>query len=318
MIKYPSTEQFRNVVKKVRDNCNFHSEQHPKIKFTGTVKLHGTNGGIGWDGEKLWCQSRNNVLDINNTNSGFYIYVMENKEYFKDILDKILKTGDAESVVVYGEWCGSNIQSGVALNKLEKMFVAFKIALVYGEDKHWINDFTSIFDNKGINLFNTGIFKNYELVVDFSKPEDSQNIISDMVNSVEEECPVGKYFGISGVGEGIVFTGQYKKQELVFKAKGQKHSVSKVKEIAKVDVEKLNSINEFVEYAVTENRVKQAIEETNAVDQKDTGKIMKWVMGDIAKEELDTLIENNLSMKDVQGRCANKVRNIFFNYIENN
>ena len=41
------------------------------------------------------------------------------------------------------------------------------------------------------------------------------------------------------------------------KVKGEKHSSSKVKKLASVDVEKLNSIKDFVDYAVTESRLEQ-------------------------------------------------------------
>lgn len=39
--------------------------------------------------------------------------------------------------------------------------------------------------------------------------------------------------------------------------KGEKHSASKVKTLAAVDPERLVNITEFVEYAVTENRLEQ-------------------------------------------------------------
>lgn len=58
MKKYPSIEQFRNVIKTVRFNHDFqgkdengnpiyqHKENYPTLKFQGTVKLHGTNAAI--------------------------------------------------------------------------------------------------------------------------------------------------------------------------------------------------------------------------------------------------------------------------------
>jgi hypothetical protein len=49
-----------------------------------------------------------------------------------------------------------------------------------------------------------------------------------MTISVEDECPVGKFFNKEGVGEGIVFT-CVTNQELKFKSKGEKHYASKVK-----------------------------------------------------------------------------------------
>ena len=43
--------------------------------------------------------------------------------------------------------------------------------------------------------------------------------------------------------------------------KGTKHSVSKVKTLAPVNVEKLNSIQEFVDYSVTRVRFEQGLSE---------------------------------------------------------
>lgn len=46
-IKYPSIEQLRNVVKKVKTRSEYLQVKYPVVEFNGTVKLHGTNGGIG-------------------------------------------------------------------------------------------------------------------------------------------------------------------------------------------------------------------------------------------------------------------------------
>lgn len=41
MRKFGSIEQFRNIVKKVKDHCEYHNTKLPTLEFTGTVKLHG-------------------------------------------------------------------------------------------------------------------------------------------------------------------------------------------------------------------------------------------------------------------------------------
>lgn len=281
-IKYPSIEQLRNVVKKVKTRSEYFQVKYPVVEFNGTVKLHGTNGGIGWDGENLWCQSRNNILDINNTNNGFYIYVMNNKSYFTGILDSLL--GDNDQIIVFGEWCGDGIQKGVAITELEKMFVAFGVLKSKSEIDTWDNSKLLNFNNSDLNLYNTNMFENYSISIDMSNPEIIQNELVKLVSRIEDECPVGKYFGVSGIGEGIVFTGFDDGCTYIFKAKGQKHSVSKTKTIAPIDIEKINSVLKFAEYAVTKNRVLQAVQESNAKDEKDTAKVIKWVMCDISKE----------------------------------
>lgn len=59
MLKYPSIDQFRNVVRIVKTNHDYqgkdevtgeviysHDSPYPTMSFKGTVKLHGTNAGI--------------------------------------------------------------------------------------------------------------------------------------------------------------------------------------------------------------------------------------------------------------------------------
>lgn len=310
MIKYPSIEQFRHIVKNVKSLYSYLGEEYPKITFYGSVKLHGTNGGIGWDGEKLWCQSRNNILDFKNTNNGFFTYVMQNKEYFTDLLGRL--KGDAESIIVFGEWCGEGIQKGVALSELEKMFVAFGIKLKVDGAWVWSNTDISTIKNHDRKVYNTNDFERFEVVVDIASPQEAQEEIVNLVDRVENECPVGKFFGVSGIGEGIVFSCTHRDRFYQFKAKGQKHSTTKVKKISSPDIEKMKEVKDFVNYAVTENRVIQAIYEVEAKDRKDTGKLIKWVVSDVIKEESDTLVENGLEIKDMTSCISNKVRSIFF------
>jgi hypothetical protein len=98
--------------------------------------------------------------------------------------------------------------------------------------------------------------------------------------------------------------------------KGEKHSSSKVKTLAAVDVEKVNSIKEFVDYAVTESRFNQGIEKTfpnnEPIDVKKMGALIKWVTDDIIKEEIDTMKASNLEPKDVNKYVSTKVRDMFF------
>jgi hypothetical protein len=100
------------------------------------------------------------------------------------------------------------------------------------------------------------------------------------------------------------------------KIKGEKHSSSKVKTLAAVDVDKLNSITEFIEYAVTDSRFKQALENTfpndEPIDVKKMGDLIRWVVNDVIKEESDTLVKNGLEPKDVNKYVSTKVREMFF------
>lgn len=75
-----------------------------------------------------------------------------------------------------------------------------------------------------------------------------------------------KSWEIQTCGEGIVWW--CPEFNLKMKTKGSKHSTSKVKtlkEIAAVDIEKLNSIKELVASAVSENRLKQGLDKLGMI-----------------------------------------------------
>ena len=121
---------------------------------------------------------------------------------------------------------------------------------------------------------------------------------------------------ISMIGEGIVYKTDTERGTLRMKVKGEKHSSSKVKTLAPVDTEKVSSIKEFAEYAVTESRLNQGIEKVftsvnEQMDIKKMGDFLKWITNDIIKEEMDTLRDNGLEPKDVTSAISNIARKWF-------
>jgi hypothetical protein len=108
-------------------------------------------------------------------------------------------------------------------------------------------------------------------------------------------------------------------QSLKFKSKGEKHSVTKVKKLNAIDTETMNSIKEFVEAIVTENRLEQGItffEENNIeIDSKNTGQFLSWIVRDVLKEENDTLLDNHFDEKNVKNAIVAKARIWFLNKI---
>jgi len=101
--------------------------------------------------------------------------------------------------------------------------------------------------------------------------------------------------------------------------KGEKHSSSKVKTLAAVDVEKLESIQKFVDYAVTESRFNQALENVfpnqEPIDTKKLGDVIRWVVNDIIKEEMDAMVENGIEPKEVNKYISTKTRDMFFKLV---
>lgn len=310
--KFSKIEQFRNIVKSVRDTCSYHNEPLPVLSFSGTVKLHGTNAGVGITSKgEIFCQSRSRIITPEDDNFGFANYVKDNKEYFEFFLNYICHEAEVDSCIIYGEWCGSNIQKGVALSELGKMFVVFdgKGLLEDSYTETSLNVELLDFDERH-NVYSAYDFPVYKCVIDFNNPEEVVNKLTSITEEVEKECPVGKHFGVSGVGEGVVWKTTFKGDQLRFKVKGEKHSVSKVKKLANVNPEVVESIKAFVDYAVTDNRLEQGLLEVG-LDQKNIGKFIGWVNKDIYEEEKDVLEKNNLTMKQVGSKIADKARNFY-------
>src|SRR6202008_3290351 len=129
-----------------------------------------------------------------------------------------------------------------------------------------------------------------------------QNELVDLTLKVEEQCPVAADFGKFGVGEGIVWHNA--ETGLRFKGKGEKHSVSKVstvKPISAEDLERLKTVKNFVDTVVTENRLNQGLDKLREMglelSVKSTGDYIKWVVGDVLKEEMDLIIASCLDKK---------------------
>lgn len=105
----------------------------------------------------------------------------------------------------------------------------------------------------------------------------------------------------------------------LIEVKGEKHSSSKVKTLAAVDTEKLENIQSFVEYAVTESRFNQALENVfpndEPIENKKLGDVIRWVVNDVIKEEMDTMADNKIEPKDVNKYISSKVRDMFFKLV---
>jgi hypothetical protein len=242
-------------------------------------------------------------------------------KFFSTLIEKV-DSKDADYVTIFGEWCGGNIQKNVAICELEKMFVIFGVKLSFKDEKRanvYLKDeyFKGLSDEDN-RIFNTLNFKTFEMDIDFSNPKLVQNELVDITTEVEKMCPVGKHFGIEGIGEGVVWKFINEDGSISqFKVKGGKHAgKSKVKKTQIVDTEKLNTITEFADYSVTEERLNQGIERvfTNNgedLDIKKLGVFIKWVMSDILEEEMDVLTDNKLEPKDIGKYISNRCRNWF-------
>ena len=89
MQKFPSIEQFRHVVRYVRDQASYHNTPLPVIPYIGTIKVHGTNGGIIQSNDDFAFLSRNRVLSLTSDNAGFCGYMTYHRDALSDIFDNI-------------------------------------------------------------------------------------------------------------------------------------------------------------------------------------------------------------------------------------
>jgi len=325
MIKFPSIEQFRSVCKHVMDRAKYNNELPPTLEFRGTVKLHGTNASIVLheDGTHQ-VQSKNNVIDKGHF--GFVNFVNDNIDLIKSNIKNLPKT---YPMTIFGEWCGEGIQKGVALSQLPKMFVVFAISYGEGEnvvrqDHNKLDDILNFDKLNESSMYNVDQFGIYPMLIDFNNPALVQNDMIALTEEVEKECPAGKFFSVSGIGEGIVYkcvSYEYRSSDFWFKVKGEKHSVTKVKTLVEVDVVKLKSIAEFLDRVITENRLLQGIEYLNEMDmeisQKSTGAFLSWIFADVMKEEGDVLEASELTKKDISRDLGKNARMWYFNYLDN-
>ena len=293
-IPFPSIEKFKttitNIKKVVDKNTLDPIVKYPIVKAKGYVKLHGTNGGVGFNNKDgMWCQSRNNIITSKNDNAGCAFHIEKAKTvfqgYFQRISEMYKVDYDVNTVVIYGEWCGQTIQKGVALCELPKMFVIFKILMttptvptgsyeslggfVWTSQK-WL-DPTCLVSSPENRIYNITDFPSFEIVIDLNDFKASQNELVRLTKQVEVCCPVGHALGVDGIGEGIVWTmiidnsfgnsfeNSFTK-EWMFKTKGELHSATKVKTIVAVDTEKIENAKQFVEATVTQTRFNQAID----------------------------------------------------------
>ena len=343
MIKFPSIEQFRTVIRHVQTQTRYvgkdengdaiydASKPLPTLKFRGTVKLHGTNAGIVYDAasDSIAYQSRERVLSLTQDNAGFMLNMMQHedllKQHFRDICeyDYEMMSGVEpliSKIVYYGEWCGQSIQKGVAVSQLPKMFVIFACKFVFEDGRvEWVDIKDDILEIDRIvtpNVYYIDQFSTYEADIDFKFPEIAQNKMIEITEAVEAECPVGKHFGVSGIGEGVVWTcvsEGWNDSGTWFKVKGEKHSVSKVRTLNAVDVEAVENIRAFVAATVTEARLEQGLdnlvrEQLLPFEMKSMGDFIRWVYNDVLKEEMDTIVASQIDTKKLGSAIANEAR----------
>lgn len=338
--RWPSIESFAHVRKYINESIEKNFVHWTfNSKYASKVKLHGTNAAIyiGINNEVV-PQKRSSFLLNQEDNCGFAAWVKENETYFKSIRsfiknNKLLKD---KVLVIHGEWFGKGIQKNVACSSLNlKAFAVFSIQVKEKEDEgcFYIIEPSSIeyclhgdispcyilpyYSFININFYNTLSIENarYELTKQTIEVEDTDPFIKDT-------------FNIEGIGEGLVWYPYCKDyltlkdlEKFVFKTKGSKHqnTTNKSKELISIDLEKLNSINEFVDKFVTLPRLEQGLFEAcnNKFDIKLLGTFLGWMSKDIQKESVEELNLSNFEWKVVNKYLTSSCKRWYLKQVQN-
>lgn len=286
----------------------------PTLQFEGTVKLHGTNACIVYPGLGQHCtyQSRNRILTLEKDNAGFVAWCEDPERTPESILEYdpecnegfLIETPDSFPHYVYGEFCGGNIQKGVGICELPKMFVTFDEPSLEGKDIYYIKD-----------------FQTWDMEIDFNDVNSVQNELIAITEQVEKECPVAKALGVdNGVGEGVVWKCVTPGWEHIwFKVKGQEHSKSKVNQLSPVDMEKLTKTQALASQIMTPGRCQQGLEYLTEMQiehsRKNTGAYLKYVVADAMKEEAIAIQESGIEPKQLGKYVSQVAKDWFFQQV---
>lgn len=335
-ISFGSTNLFDNVVKNINHLVKYNGldengkptyiqRECPTIEVVGSEKIHGTNFTIGYnliDG--IWFQSRSSIITPQADNAGSAFWGEAKKDVLINIIEKLASNYNIDlkqnTILLCGEWAGQGVQSKSACDGLTKkyfLFQHFKVSPMDEDDKiketYWeetkINDVW--IDNIKNDIYNVMNFPTYKLNIDFNNPKLYVNKMIEIVNKIEENSPVGQFFGIQGnIGEGVVFSFKYKDQVFKWKVKGEKHSKTKVKQLKPVDNEKEQIKIDLANQVTPAWRLEQMFDLANDVinggipDVRNMGTFMKLLIGDVIKEESDKIVEKGLEIKDISSKIS--------------
>lgn len=279
---------------------------NPVVSYKGKVKIHGMNGAVQVTPEGRVAQSRTKILTPEDDNAGFANWVKESPD------------GWTPGYIIFGEWCGKGIMKGVAISQVpSKNFAVFAARSLEEPDRLIIEPE----ELRNLVPYDLSIhilpwFTN--LTIDFSGSSDeiaeALTGVNDLVKEVEKKDPwVSETFGVDGIGEGVVYypvshLGATNFNNLCFKAKGEEHKTIKAPSV-QMDASVVSGIQEFVDLVITMARLEQGVTTTGDLDQKNIGKFITWIQGDVQKECQDELEASALTWKQVAKAVSDTARN---------
>jgi hypothetical protein len=255
-----------------------------------SVKIHGTNAAIGIDGQKVWAQSRSQIITPVNDNHGFATWLKGHEEW---LLERYRERGLVGDILIFGEFAGKGIQKGVGVSEMEKFFYIFP-------DKNFIG---RLFVNSEKRFFEHLIVK-AGLSTDESRLTTMKDKLDQLVQKIDSCCPFYETMtSKQGIGEGIVVYNQ--KNVPLFKVKGESHTI-KNSSTPRVPIDPQLEIETQLQVKFgTAERLTQVYQSLTGgdgiLDLQDIPRYIRAVIVDIESEEGELLPK---SRKLIGNNCA--------------
>ena len=206
LIKYDSTMKITDVAHSIRKDLGYIPTT--PVNAVYTEKIHGTNASVCFNEiDGLWVQSRNSIIEVGNDNYGCASFVKERKREFMDIVNKLAEKYNInllrETIVIYFEFTGGNIQQQSACSGMTKRAILFNMFEVFDEKGRvgYFNNDTS--PNESANIYNN--LERKIVTIDFNNIETTYEKLMDIVLKLEENSEIGSKMGVDGnTGEGII------------------------------------------------------------------------------------------------------------------
>jgi hypothetical protein len=313
---FPKIPSLRNLIGSASREEGF-AERGP-VTFVGQPKLHGTNAGIAlFEDDTLHPQSRNRRLSLESDNYNFASFVSQNEEaLLADIVALAGNPSPSSPVVVYGEWTGPGIQTGVAISQLpEKVFFPFAVRDVFG-----LRPAPAFAGQvlKTIASFEASQSVTFDLATEEGLPEALETIQA-ATDAYGAKCPVAAALGVEGLGEGLVWWST-EGRRLIFKSKDEAHQQCRKPLPTPKDAGEQARASMFADMVVTPARMEGAYEwlkEMNhPMDRSSTGRVIVYVLDDVRAECIEEFKQAGAPWKACASFMSAKARNYFFERID--
>lgn len=326
-IKYPTIGKPINTQQDLKHTVNKDKDTDyciPSLTFSLTEKGHGTNAAVCYNKTAgIWVQSRNRFISPHDDNAGCAFAVEQHIETWLTIIEKLATEYridlTSNSIYLYGEWIGGNIQSNSALGGLEKHYMLFEYFGVASIGTTYIDRWlpTNGTEAPKANIINVTNYFYRQLIIDFNDLEDYTDYFKVIVDDIEKSSPLGEAFGVTRIGEGIVGSTLFMGELYQFKVKGLEHTrTNKMPKQQKQPIS--NYLIDIAYKVVPEWRLEQIHKEVcpNAADMRDIGGYIKAVIRDIKKEEQDVFNDEGITFSSIGAEVTKIIKQYYMNCIK--